>query len=459
VTAASEVERAIQDDAYIQDCLQQEQRLRDMINDAGRVARDVASEPSIQAARAQLVRVRKGRQAYEKRRRSELLARGTKPAEARDPAGSSLVELQDQISVLNELERELKGDVGLVTQGTQQIGAQALEMESIQDEIKHADDMARLIGGELEALKIELGAPDRVRLIEEAKAPRTREKSRKIQVAGMGAGGAFAAIVLLISFWEFRARRIDSQDDVTHGLGIRVVGTMPAIPGSTRGALSKKTNGSRRLPWERQLIESVDTARILMFQAAHAESYRLVLVTSAVGGEGKTSLSSMLATSMARSGRRTLLIDGDFRRPMVHHLFDQPPGPGFCDLIRDESGIDDVIRPTGVTNLWILPVGNHDEHTMLLLSQPRTRALFDRLREQFEFVVVDSAPVLPVADTLLLSLHVDAALFSVLRGVSQFPKINAAYERITALGIPILGAVVSGAQSGNDYSNEFGYKK
>ena len=79
-----------------------------------------------------------------------------------------------------------------------------------------------------------------------------------------------------------------------------------------------------------------------------------------------------------------------------------------------------------------------------ILAQPRSRNLFDQLREQFDFIVVDSAPVLPVADTLLLGQHVDGALFSILRDVSQLPKIHAAHERIAALGVPILGAVLSG---------------
>jgi Mrp family chromosome partitioning ATPase len=86
-----------------------------------------------------------------------------------------------------------------------------------------------------------------------------------------------------------------------------------------------------------------------------------------------------------------------------------------------------------------------------MLSQDRTKALFDQLREQFDVVVLDTAPVLPVADTLLLSQFVDAVLFSVLRDVSQISKIQAAHERMTALGVPILGAVVAGTQVSTYY--------
>ena len=327
-------------------------------------------------------------------------------------------------------------------------------MESIQEEIHSADEMVKLIGGELEALKIELNAPDRVRLIKEAKAPVGVDKSRKIKMTGMSAGGAFAAIIMLISFWEFRAQRINSHKEVAQGLGIRVVGTLPPSPPTISDSLSKRT-GQRQALWQHQLIESVDAIRIMLGHTVCDGSLRTLLVTSAVGGEGKTSLSNHLATSLACSGQKTLLIDGDFRRPMVHSLYDQDRAPGFCELLRGESASDDVVRPTPIGNLWIIPAGNFDSLAMAALSQPSARSVFSQLREKFDFIVVDSAPLLPVADTLLLGRFVDGALFSILRDVSQVPKVEAARQRIAAIGVPILGAVVSGMQLESSYYHRY----
>ena len=334
---------------------------------------------------------------------------------------------------------------------TRKLGSQAIEMESIQEEIHSADEMVKLIGGELEALKIELNAPDRVRLIKEAKAPLGIDKSRQIRFTGISAGGAFAAIVMLISFWEFRAQRINSHTEVAQGLGIRVVGTLPPSPVTIRDSLPERTS-SRQALWQHQLIESVDAIRIMLGHTVSDGSLRTVLVTSAVGGEGKTSLANHLATSLARSGQKTLLIDGDFRRPMVHTLFDQDRAPGFCELLRGEYASDDVVRPTAIGNLWIIPAGNYGiALLMVALSQPPARSVFGQLREKFDFIVIDSAPLLPVADTLLLGQFVDGALFSILRDVSQVPKVEAARQRIAAIGVPILGAVVSGMQLDSYY--------
>jgi polysaccharide biosynthesis transport protein len=447
--AAADVNKAIQNDPAVQAYLQTEELLRHTIENHSRVTRKV-SDPAIARAKQDLARVQKQREEYVKQRRAELEVPLAESSEVRNRAESGLASLQDQIEVMAGLEHELQDEVNKYSGDTRKLDSQALEMESIHDEIKSAEEMAKLIGNELEVLKIELNAPDRVRLLKEAKAPLGMDSNRQKQITGMAACGAFGAIILLISFWEFRAQRISSLDEVIHGLGIKVVGTVPVTRGRTTGEVPKLSNEREQL-WQHQLVESIDATRIMLTHTARAESHRVVLVTSAVVGEGKTTLASHLATSLARSGQRTLLVDGDLRRPMVHRLYDQPAGPGLCELLRGELGADDVIRPTALNNLWVITAGTYDEHALSVLAQPRSRNVFDQLREQFDFIVVDSAPVLPVADTLLLSQHVDAALFSILRDVSQLPRIHAAHGRMAALGVPILGAVVSGTNANIHY--------
>jgi succinoglycan biosynthesis transport protein ExoP len=455
---AIEVSKAIQNDPVVQEYLQTEQQLRATIENQGRVARKKSSDPAIARAKGDLARVQKQREAYVKQRRAALEVPLAESSEVRNRAESGLASLQEQIEVMAGLEQELRDEVGKFTDDTRKLDSQAIEVESINDEIKSAEEMAKLIGRELEVLKIELNAPDRVRLLKDARGPNTSDSSRQIKLAGMAAGGTFGALILLISFWEFRSQRIGSLDQVAHGLGIKVVGTVPVTRGRTtsvtRGSTTgevPKLMGEREQLWQHQLVESVDATRIMLTHTARAESHQVVLVTSAVGGEGKTTLASHLATSLARSGQRTLLVDGDLRRPMVHRLYDQPAGPGFCELLRGDLGVNDVIRPTALNNLWVITAGAYDEHALSVLAQPRSRNVFDQLREQFDFIVVDSAPVLPVADTLLLGQHVDAALFSILRDVSQLPRIHAAHGRMAALGVPILGAVVSGTNADTHY--------
>ncbi|MBV8676812.1 MAG: CpsD/CapB family tyrosine-protein kinase, partial [Planctomycetaceae bacterium] len=158
----------------------------------------------------------------------------------------------------------------------------------------------------------------------------------------------------------------------------------------------------------------------------------------------------------ARAGRRTLLIDCDLRSPTAHRLFDLPSGPGLSEVLRDEVDAADVIQPTSAYGLHLIPSGRCDALAIQALAQDGIRALFDDLRGRYDFIIVDSAPVLPVADALLVSQVVDAVIFSILRDVSRVPMVHAAYERLTALGTRTLGAVVSGT-TGEIYGPEYQY--
>jgi capsular exopolysaccharide synthesis family protein len=177
------------------------------------------------------------------------------------------------------------------------------------------------------------------------------------------------------------------------------------------------------------------------------EGPHVVLVTSAVEGEGKTSLAGQLAVSLSRAWRKTLLVDGDLRKPAAHQLFELPGEPGLSEVLRGDLELSDAIRPTAVSRLSLIPAGQYDAHALQALAQEGVGKLFARLKDEFDFIVVDSCPVLPVTDTLMLGQHVDVVLLSVLGGVSRLPTVYAARQRLAALDIPVLGAVVAGGRS------------
>ena len=136
-------------------------------------------------------------------------------------------------------------------------------------------------------------------------------------------------------------------------------------------------------------------------------------------GEGKTSLASHLATSLARSGLRTLLIDADLRNPSTHRLFELTPDPGLSEVLRGEAALEDVVATTAIDELNVITAGKCDHQTLRILSQGGMGSLFARLKDQYDFVIVDSSPILPVADALIIAQQVDAVLFSVLTDVSR----------------------------------------
>jgi polysaccharide biosynthesis transport protein len=353
-----------------------------------------------------------------------------------------------------ELEAQLKGDVARLAEQSRSVTQAAVDLSSVQEEIAHAEDVAQRIGAELEILNVELKAPPRVRLMEEAEISHAKDEMRQVKMAGMAGLGAVAAVVGCVSFWEFRARRIDSADEVVRGLGLRLVGALPPLPEGDGSSGAGQAHARRQ---ESLLVESVDAVRAALLHASATESIRVVMVVSALGGEGKTTLACHLAASLARAGRRTLLVDGDLRRPAVHRMFDLAEGPGLGELLRGEAGLEEVIAPAPATGLWVIPAGRCDTAAIRALAREELGQLLGRLRERYDFLVIDSAPVLPVADALQFGQHVDAALFSILRGVSRAPSVHAAYERLSSLGIRQLGAVVMGTRCDHLARSDYQY--
>src|SRR5262249_44263872 len=184
--------------------------------------------------------------------------------------------------------------------------------------------------------------------------------------------------------------------------------------------------------------------RTMLLRSANEEPTQVVMVTSAVAGEGKTTLAGNLAVSLARAGRKTLLLDCDLRRPALHQLFEQTLQPGFSECLLGEVELPDAVRPTTTDeNLYLLPAGPWEREVIHELARDGVAGIFERLKQEFDFVVIDSHPVLPATDSVLIGHHVDAVIVSLLRGVSQAPRVYAAQQRLTALGIRVFGAVVN----------------
>jgi capsular exopolysaccharide synthesis family protein len=171
------------------------------------------------------------------------------------------------------------------------------------------------------------------------------------------------------------------------------------------------------------------------------------MVVSSVQGEGKTTLAGQLASSLARVHRRTLLIDGDLRSPSLHQFFDQEPGPGFSELLSRSARPSEGVRPTNVEGLDFLPAGTlTDAAEAGLANKSFVRGLLDELRANYEFVVVDSSPILLVPDALMLAEAVDGLLLSVRPGVSEVGPVQTAFERLHEHHLPVLGAILNGVK-------------
>jgi capsular exopolysaccharide synthesis family protein len=358
---------------------------------------------------------------------------------------ASIAELHRRLEFSQELENSLLESVDRLRKQTNSTNVGQADVEAFRLEIAHAEKLSERVAGEVENLKVEVDAPRRVDLLEDASASLgALERQRTKATAGAGVA-ALLLVVGLIAWREYRYRRLDSAHELTHDLGIRVVGTLPVTRSPTRALLPWRA--AKPDAWLDTLTESVDATRTSLLHIARENDTRVVLVTSALGGEGKTSLSCHLAGSLARAGFRTLLIDGDMRRPAIHRAFGITAREGLSELLRQEVELGPVVHETAIAGLWLIAAGQWNQSATSALARTRLPALLDMLREQYEYIIIDSAPLLPVVDSLLIGQHADGVILSVLREVSQLPLVNTAVERLESVGVRLLGVIVNGADA------------
>ncbi len=372
--------------------------------------------------------------------------------------------LEREIELLAAEEKQLASELEGQKLESRQIGISSFELETLKKEVEQMDKVATTISDEIQKLTIELQTPARITLHRPSEIPTQRDDSSKLKLTAVAGFGGFGVVLGGILWLEVLTRRISSTHEVVDGLGLRILGSLPVMPNWMRNGTPAKT-GDRKKKAKRAVIrsvwtESVDAARTVLLRDAAAESKNTVMIASAMGGEGKTTLSCHLAISFARGARRTLLIDTDMRRPSVHKVFGLPLAPGFCELLRGDAEIDEVIQSVDQEGLSVISAGKINQATLRALAQNAPGGVIEKLKSMFDFVIIDSAPVLPVNDSLLIGQNVDSVLFAIRRDVSRYGKVLSACQRLSMLGIPVVGAVVTGLDEtsyGYRYQNNYGY--
>lgn len=364
-----------------------------------------------------------------------------------DEMQTRIVLLQEALSTLEKQEPFLQAELKKAEEFTRLVSPAnqvPLEIIGLQGKIANLEASQSDVSRTIQKMVAEVVNP-RVSILQLAAEPKSRDYSKQAKLAGAGGFGMFFLVLFGVAFLEFRSRKISGAGEVSHGLGLNIVGSLPPMPASARTPTTAAA--PQNALWQNQLNEAIDGIRTMLLHASRSESLRVIMVTSASGGEGKTTLATQLAASLARAWRKTLLIDGDLRKPSAHKAFDIPQEPGFSELLRAEVSLTDAIKPTSLGRLWLMPAGHFDSHAVQALAQDNMRTLFEQLKQQYDFIIVDSCPVLPVADALLLGQHVDGVIFTILRDVSRVPAVYAAQQKINNLAIRTLGAVMIGAKT------------
>ncbi len=186
---------------------------------------------------------------------------------------------------------------------------------------------------------------------------------------------------------------------------------------------------------------------------------RSVLITSAIDGEGKTTTVANIAVTLARSGRRVMVIDGDLRKPRLHSFFGSPSDPGLTSALTETPIADVVLDVLGNGTLLLVAAGAVDDCSFELLDSDRLAPVLDELFELADIILIDSPPVVPVGDALKLSRNVDCVLVVAAAGKTKPQEARRAVELLDQVGAPIAGCILNSVsrEMGDAYAFEYRY--
>lgn len=413
------------------------------------------TNPQVTKLQNELVDIQKQIEAKKKELHPTVLAElKNKYLQDRD---TMIESMKANIKKLEETEKTLKADADRLSKDSDKLNETTIQLEEERQQIAVLEAVRARLAGAIEQLNAEKDAPERIKPLNDTVISFIDKYSNKIRFSALGSLAAFALALFCVAYFESRTKRIASSEDVLDHFGLNVVGMVPAPPKRLGLSLSGKNTGENA--WQHILTESVDSFRTQLLFKAKVHAYQVLMVSSADSGEGKTSLACHLALSLARSGLKTLLVDADLRNPTLHSLFEMPLAPGLSEVIRSVNTIEEAVQRTSAAGLWLLPGGVCDRRVIELLAQDRLKEIFDSLRSEFDFIIVDSSPILPVADPLLVAQNTDGVIFSLMHEVSRFSAVHEAVEKLSALNIHTLGAVINGTRvTKSFYNNKYAYR-
>lgn len=346
-------------------------------------------------------------------------------------AAESPVVLRMRREILAQQLEQTTKDFDRVATEVKALGAANADLMSRKQEIEQLMKVTDQMGVQLNATEIDVNMPNRVELIEEASVPEGTDELYRTMISVLSAIGGLVLGGGSVVLFEYLRDRLSVPEEVSQRVGLRVIGTVPRI------------SRSRRRPNDGHVAECVDGIRAVVSQTGR-DAPKVILVTSAVEHEGKTTFASQLAASLARSGKRTLLLDGDLRHPNVHLALGLDLRAGLPELLRGEISADEAVQPTAIDGLFAVTGGACDYAAITALSRSESAAIIKGFRESFDHVVIDAGPVLAFADVLLLGQLSDLAIVVTMRDVSRVPQVTSAVDRLRSVGIRVLGTVVNG---------------
>jgi capsular exopolysaccharide synthesis family protein len=372
--------------------------------------------------------------------------------------GETLKELEQKVADLRASKDTLERQLNDLQIENKEARIDALKAEIAKKELDSLRHTKIQIDNRLKQASYEAEAePVRVSIADEVQRPLSPSQNRRIKLMAVTPIAIMFGFLGLFLLLEIKAERVFDPDALSTRVHSEVF-ALPPLPSAREvRKMRELENGSDQID---RFIQRLDHLRFAVCGSqAPLDTGRCVLITSAVGGEGKTTLAAQLAARCGNAGMSTLLIDADMRRASLGSLLDVADGPGLSDVLKGELTVEEGAVPVQGGAFHLLPAGTPIDNISHALHGPNIGSLIARLRQLYDLVVIDSPPVLPVPDALILGQWVDGAILASRFDVSRFPQVERARRQLDNAGITVLGTVINGMRASDSYYGHYSYTR
>ena len=364
--------------------------------------------------------------------------------EAETSLGAEIVKIVDAVRTEFEIARNLEQQLK-VALNAQTGEALALDRAGIEYAVlERQAESARQVYESLLRRADETGITSElqttaIRVVDAAEVPLQRSSPRRGRTVLFGLFFGLFAGAGLAFFFEYLDDRLKTPEEVRSVLGQPSLGMLP------ESALGRSGGRGLRLEYgaPENFAAAVRVVCTSVFFSSAAEGCRSVVITSAEPSEGKSVVACNLSIAMAQAGRKTLLVDADLIRSQQHEYWDQAVAPGLTDLLVGETEEALAIRQTSMDGLWLLSAGTQTPNSTALLASNRFESLMASLREQFDWIVFDTPPTLPVTDATICARSADQVAFVVDAAATSRRTAAAALERLAESGVSVAGVILN----------------
>ena len=344
----------------------------------------------------------------------------------------------------------------MIAQG---LSVKAAEYSVMQSELKRTERLCEILDDRIKELNVteDVGALN-ISILEVGRPSGRPSKPQraKVMAIALAFGLMFGGGLAFVRDWM--DHRLRSAEEVSGILGVPILGTVPAM--------SKKVGIVARgqkvhLDSKSLVAEAYRTIRTAVFFGVPKDEAKTILVTSPAPGDGKSTLVSNLAITMAQAGQKTLVIDCDFRKPKQHSIFEIDEGIGIADVLAGTVEMAEAIQTGPVENLALLACGQEVPNPSEMLNSETFAKTLNTLSKQYDRVIIDSPPVAPVADSQILGAICDVTLLVLRAEKSTRKHSQQARDGLLSVGAHVLGAIVNDVHRNRErygYYSGYGYR-